>query len=151
MSDFRTLHSIMVPQGCVDLTRCFLSTALRAAAPTRWQFHWGTEQGFYFTSLHVIILPIFHCTMAGSSSSHTARGYQLIISLSFKATQKKGETKWVKNGCRPQLLLPVILIDFLQPPGMCYDPKCSFQGWTWSVCQETWIPILTLEFTIWKH
>lgn len=113
MSDFRTLDNSMVPQHWVDLTLCFLSTAQKAASTHMEAALLGHWAGLLFHFPACFILPIFHCTLAGSSSSHTARGYQLITSLSFKTTQKNGETKWVKTDV---------------------DRSCCFLSYSWISC-----------------
>lgn len=69
-------------------------------SPTGWSTHreavlLGHWAGLLFHFIACYYTSIFHCTTAVTSSSHTARGCQL-ISLSFKTTQKRGETKWVQ-------------------------------------------------------
>ena len=77
---------------------CFrLNPAQQAAASKHWQFYLGIEQRFYFTSLHLITLFIFYSTTPGSSSFHTARGYQLVINLSFPAHSKEEKSNEEKR------------------------------------------------------
>ena len=109
---FRNLSNSMLAH-CANPSCFCLNPAQQAAASKHWQFYLGIEQRFYFTSLHLITLFIFYSTMAGSSSFHTAGGYQLVINLSFPAHSKEEKSN-EKKGSRPWPLVPFMLIDFLQ-------------------------------------
>lgn len=75
-----------------------------------------TEQGFHLTSLHLIILFIFHPSTVGSASSLTARGYESAISLSCKPAQEElNERKGSR--AEPQLLLTVFAALLPSPGG----------------------------------
>ena len=95
----------------------------------------GSEQGFYLTSLHLIILLIFHPTPVGSSSLLTASGDRSAISLSCKPTQK-GLNDWKGSRAERPLLLTVFSALLPSPGGFRSEHE---------LCQGVWVPTLALE------